>query len=189
MSASVAVWVSRVYPRVCGGTGARPAPAPDPDGLSPRVRGNHGIFAVPAIPQGSIPACAGEPPYYPAGRRQEMVYPRVCGGTSGFAPAGHCAKGLSPRVRGNRKWHRYAPSVGGSIPACAGEPTIDPAAGGSPAVYPRVCGGTHRSTRFLPHRHGLSPRVRGNPHVRAGKRQTRRSIPACAGEPCPGSDM
>ena len=31
--------------------------------------------------------------------------------------------------------------------------------------------------------HGLSPRVRGNPAVRAAATSALRSIPACAGEP------
>ena len=51
-----------VYPRVCGGTrqsrtAIRPAP-----GLSPRVRGNLQRPAPAALSDGSIPACAGEPP-------------------------------------------------------------------------------------------------------------------------------
>ena len=51
-----------VYPRVCGGTRARPAILVVMEGLSPRVRGNL-ILAPAQLPSiGSIPACAGEPP-------------------------------------------------------------------------------------------------------------------------------
>ena len=76
----------RVYPRVCGGT------CPDSIryelalGLSPRVRGNRITVDDKPPPDGSIPACAGEPgsaPGYPA---QPVVYPRVCGGTQPFHP-------------------------------------------------------------------------------------------------------
>ena len=37
---SCCVSPSRVYPRVCGGTGVRPFPSNNSTGLSPRVRGN-----------------------------------------------------------------------------------------------------------------------------------------------------
>ena len=50
-----------VYPRVCGGTRFRPAPAPALSGLSPRVRGNLEDDYIGAANTGSIPACAGEP--------------------------------------------------------------------------------------------------------------------------------
>ncbi len=50
-----------VYPRVCGGTYLFHGADGGVKGLSPRVRGNP--LAVPerSPPDGSIPACAGEP--------------------------------------------------------------------------------------------------------------------------------
>ena len=73
--------LSRVYPRVCGGTVLSAACQNGPEGLSPRVRGNLNTDLIHIIPKRSIPACAGEPcvgevVYLAAG-----VYPRVCGGT------------------------------------------------------------------------------------------------------------
>ena len=50
-------------------------------------------------------------------------------------------------------------------------------------VYPRVCGGTAPATAADLLKHGLSPRVRGNPAPAAGSVARTRSIPACAGEP------
>ena len=50
-------------------------------------------------------------------------------------------------------------------------------------VYPRVCGGTFSTARTEGSAMGLSPRVRGNPQLRPVGRQSRGSIPACAGEP------
>ena len=50
-------------------------------------------------------------------------------------------------------------------------------------VYPRVCGGTCRRRKASPCSTGLSPRVRGNPWMRGGRRVGSGSIPACAGEP------
>ena len=60
---------ARVYPRVCGGTPCPTSGSSGMRGLSPRVRGNLHLLAVPALGHGSIPACAGEPP--------------VCGGVDG----------------------------------------------------------------------------------------------------------
>ena len=53
--------ISRVYPRVCGGTQRRLRLLPDCLGLSPRVRGNHQSPRRHVHREGSIPACAGEP--------------------------------------------------------------------------------------------------------------------------------
>ena len=121
--------------------------------------------------------------------------------------AGHNA-GLSPRVRGNRPLPGCSRSRRRSIPACAGEPSRVMPGSSPPGVYPRVCGGTvdgtegvHTQDQVYPRvcggtqpedhaggcPYGLSPRVRGNPTQPgcAGAPMTRRSIPACAGEPRP----
>ena len=111
------------------------------------------------------------------------VYPRVCGGTPTGAAGGTPAVGLSPRVRGNHQRRAQVGGVVGSIPACAGEPTPASAATMTPAVYPRVCGGTPATPMATRPASGLSPRVRGNRQAGAGPDDSARSIPACAGEP------
>ena len=70
-----------VYPRVCGGTYPWAPLRQSGVGLSPRVRGNHGLALAARRPVRSIPACAGEPRKRSRGHRQPRVYPRVCGGT------------------------------------------------------------------------------------------------------------
>ncbi len=50
-----------VYPRVCGGAACPPLRVAQLLGLSPRVRGSHGVAARAGLRGGSIPACAGEP--------------------------------------------------------------------------------------------------------------------------------
>ena len=50
-----------VYPRACGGTAVRRLGRGIDLGLSPRVRGNHGVEQRGAEGGGSIPARAGEP--------------------------------------------------------------------------------------------------------------------------------
>ena len=192
-----------VYPRACGGTASNARRAGSSIGLSPRVRGNHRPDADSRRPEGSIPARAGEPPVsspplpwcwvYPRAcggtapqhhdRRQVGVYPRACGGTDDDWHWMNRNWGLSPRVRGNRP---YPPAEGhqrGSIPARAGEPRCGPCAWWKITVYPRACGGTSPRPHRNRGRHGLSPRVRGNPYNKLRHWSIRGSIPARAGEP------
>ena len=173
-----------VYPRVCGGTRRRPGWLPLGAGLSPRVRGN--LILAAACPAGvrSIPACAGEPRIWPAGWGMAGVYPRVCGGTAVVIPTPTTGRCLSPRVRGNLRRGGWRLGFGGSIPACAGEPSVTGALRRLISVYPRVCGGTTALRRCSGGSTGLSPRVRGNRGRKSRGALRSGSIPACAGEPC-----
>ena len=173
----------RVYPRVCGGTLRTNRDVSREGGLSPRVRGNRDRLEHRPRLGGSIPACAGEP--YPAFRitRDAAVYPRVCGGTRRMASYVSGNSGLSPRVRGNPRDPGGQAAEGGSIPACAGEPSRSPTPGRSGWVYPRVCGGTGACEPWGRIAYGLSPRVRGNREDVTRFVMRRGSIPACAGEP------
>ena len=116
--------LSRDYPRVCGGTASPPSSLSSNSGLSPRVRGNRRRFPGGDTLPGTIPACAGEPAPHRASAPGAGDYPRVCGGT--FDPSGETlnVKGLSPRVRGNRADHVVGSAGEGTIPACAGEPSV-----------------------------------------------------------------
>ena len=111
------------------------------------------------------------------------VYPRVCGGTCRSGTPASPARGLSPRVRGNREAGPRGHDRPGSIPACAGEPPSSSANSSLREVYPRVCGGTLIPAIVRADLDGLSPRVRGN--LTGGTFRLLRvgSIPACAGEP------
>ena len=132
---------------------------------------------------GSIPACAGEPPFLPAAKRRRRVYPRVCGGTLLRQHLRFSIRGLSPRVRGNRQNLARITRIERSIPACAGEPRRDAVRDRYVQVYPRVCGGTAVHIATVRANQGLSPRVRGNPAPRDWYQPDCGSIPACAGEP------
>ena len=155
-----------VYPRVCGGTVAGQPFVGDSDGLSPRVRGNQRRSRALAEQQRSIPACAGEPNWGWGGGVAGGVYPRVCGGTGAAIHPRLSRAGLSPRVRGNHQSQASKSGSGGSIPACAGEPSPPTGVRAGGSVYPRVCGGTFHCHCRLPPGSGLSPRVRGNPPQR-----------------------
>ena len=173
----------RVYPRVCGGTPWFRALAARLSGLSPRVRGNLRVAAAARARGRSIPACAGEPRRYARTDRQGRVYPRVCGGTAVSRLSAAACSGLSPRVRGNRGFVGSSGAEAGSIPACAGEPSILAPLPRGAGVYPRVCGGTSLGMFYFQIREGLSPRVRGNRQPARPRTISVGSIPACAGEP------
>ena len=110
----------------------------------------------------------------------------MCGGTRWERVKQLLTRGLSPRVRGNPGVTMDPRFDLRSIPACAGEPLTLLVAGGVVAVYPRVCGGTDSLAGGLDYPVGLSPRVRGNPPPREVVMSSKRSIPACAGEPLTG---
>ena len=89
--------------------------------------------------------------------------------------------GLSPRVRGNRRWGNSSSRGPGSIPACTGEPSPGRWRGRGDGVYPRVYGGTLPITLAVLARAGLSawasfasrpsgggPRARVYPRVYGG---------------------
>ena len=171
--------------------GSIPACAGEPQQLPIPRRGNrvksdhHGVY--PRVCGGTLPRLASS-------RGATLVYPRVCGGTVSVKP-------------------RFFQD-GRSIPACAGEPggTVGSVSKQN-TVYPRVCGGTSHycpmalsglSPRVRGNHcqspHVSYPRVCGGtryqvwdiqlwvyPRVCGGTRpeaSCRRSIPACAGEPC-----
>ena len=152
-------------------------------GLSPRVRGNPALESQTTVLVGSIPACAGEPPPLHRPIPKSAVYPRVCGGTGKSLTVATSPRGLSPRVRGNRDIALPESSGYGSIPACAGEPSLGSTRTTPATVYPRVCGGTALTAVVTPPTMGLSPRVRGNRWIEYQTAFATRSIPACAGEP------
>ena len=173
----------QVYPRACGGTHETYGRFHGRKGLSPRLRGNHGIGISDGGGMRSIPAPAGEPLGEASLMPLREVYPRACGGTvrGGLCLRAGC--GLSPRLRGNRLPEPGAGERRRSIPAPAGEPGNYPR-GTIPAwVYPRACGGTLRRPKQLHLLPGLSPRLRGNRNRLHPRGHLRRSIPAPAGEP------
>ena len=111
------------YPRGCGGTASVWGFEESSKGLSPRVRGNrNGGFGCCGF-WGTIPAGAGEPLVVDQAQALEGDYPRGCGGTSRTHSKTSGARGLSPRVRGNRALGGARIVEIGTIPAGAGEPS------------------------------------------------------------------
>ena len=178
---------TKVYPRVCGaaeGVGVEKGPL---GGLSPRVRGSLGELVGVVVEKRSIPACAGQPRRRLLRQAAAPVYPRVCGAALCVQPRLQGTRGLSPRVRGSPRPARRHRVRLRSIPACAGQPCARAAPAWETSVYPRVCGAAPWESIGSTDTTGLSPRVRGS---RSGCRHPgprRWSIPACAGQPQPGS--
>ena len=131
----------------------------------------------------SIPAGAGEPARRWSSIFSTTVYPRGCGGTGLDSLFVAHSVGLSPRVRGNRFGLLGVCIRSGSIPAGAGEPSRTASKNAQRQVYPRGCGGTGRGAVSGMSNGGLSPRVRGNPHIPDSRAYQDGSIPAGAGEP------
>ena len=152
-------------------------------GLSPRVRGIPTRHEGRSQPDGSIPACTGNPPAQAPYRFIIAVYPRVYGESHCYKLEGHHDEGLSPRVRGILAEAEALDAADGSIPACTGNPRTAPQRPPTAMVYPRVYGESELSVPADRAAGGLSPRVRGIPR-RLGRRLGEgRSIPACTGNP------
>ena len=173
----------KVDPRVCGETMSRRPGIAYEWGRSPRVRGNLPRASFSAGGQGSIPACAGKPGRLERRAEALRVDPRVCGETITEQNQKIEEEGRSPRVRGNRRPDRQAHRCRGSIPACAGKPSMMRRRCTPPRVDPRVCGETSDVGERCDSAGGRSPRVRGNHLLRRYVPTKPRSIPACAGKP------
>ena len=174
---------SRVYPRVYGESAGYSQAGCDGYGLSPRVRGILPRHRDLRDRGGSIPACTGNPLQAISSLLKEKVYPRVYGESLPGSALSFILQGLSPRVRGIPHLVGTLGTIGGSIPACTGNPS--PIRGGdfSDKVYPRVYGESGSGNAGAPTWTGLSPRVRGIRRAAALPRRRTRSIPACTGNP------
>ena len=76
----------------------------------------------------------------------------------------------------------------GSIPACAGEPSVHSRSKPLPGVYPRVCGGAAAAATFALRHVGLSPRVAGEPNTQPRTPCLLGVYPrVCGGAPVAGS--
>ena len=104
------------------------------------------------------------------------------GGNLSPPPSLRTTMGLSPRGRGKHSHITPPYRRCRSIPAWAGEtPPRQPLTHLQP-VYPRVGGGNGTAARWRQRHEGLSPRGRGKPNITDIHGNSRRSIPAWAGE-------
>ena len=151
-------------------------------GLSPRGRGKQEVLYGQRARRRSIPAWAGETAQRRRAGSDCQVYPRVGGGNDFVAVFGDAHAGLSPRGRGKPADFRAPALRRGSIPAWAGETAHARTFSAKSEVYPRVGGGNVDTYEWAMANMGLSPRGRGKLPCGNDMGETRRSIPAWAGE-------
>ena len=136
------LYLSKVYPHVCGATIKNAYRVGISGGLSPRVWGNPSMAGKGPMENRSIPTCVGQPDTWIAPVATTEVYPHVCGATLRELPVIELLDGLSPRVWGNRTDLTRKRITARSIPTCVGQPVDISSTVVLPKVYPHVCGAT-----------------------------------------------
>ena len=131
---------SQDHPRVCGEHPGLLVLPKDTTGSSPRVRGTHPPMVLRPVPDGIIPACAGNT--RPCGPRccSPRDHPRVCGEHEPVGMSYIECLGSSPRVRGTQMMGGDLRSADGIIPACAGNTCRTRSPRQCARDHPRVCG-------------------------------------------------
>ena len=174
--------VPRVYPRTGGGNSSSSILLFPQPGLSPHGRGKPGTATWRSLTTGSIPARAGETATKTACSICCRVYPRTGGGNDNILNVCVALMGLSPHGRGKLLCGKAERSGDGSIPARAGETSIDTEHGTRIGVYPRTGGGNEGTRKKRFHIWGLSPHGRGKLWAKTRRFSPTGSIPARAGE-------
>ena len=150
-----------VHPRACGEHFCSASWTGSSSGSSPRMRGT---------PRRGV-SCAARRP----------VHPRACGEhLFGQASLGS-SLGSSPRMRGTRVRAALVPVEDRFIPAHAGNTYVDSGTVANLSVHPRACGEHLRKSATMAPRLGSSPRMRGTPVSDGEIYDSRRFIPAHAG--------
>ena len=88
------------HPRMCGEHETSLTVLNISTGSSPHVRGTRRGHGFAVVPQGIIPACAGNTHRARAGRRQPRDHPRMCGEHMIWKAIEETGTGSSPHVRG-----------------------------------------------------------------------------------------
>ena len=153
----------RVHPRACGGYIEQARLAAPATGPSPRVRGIPTGVTAETLPNGSIPARAGDTAEWSRVEAIDEVHPRACGGYAYYVTYLSQQRGPSPRVRGIRDTITLFAAAARSIPARAGDTPSRARLSIWRGVHPRACGGYREITNSAAAVTGPSPRVRGIP--------------------------
>ncbi len=172
-----------VHPRASGGASGVQALPSGSMGPSPRERGSLEPVQLDDALAGSIPARAGEPIPQSRAWCRSRVHPRASGGATQPTVPARRAMGPSPRERGSRSGWPFSAAPGGSIPARAGEPSLQATCSPPLRVHPRASGGALTAQQLIDLNTGPSPRERGSPAPVGDHERRYGSIPARAGEP------
>ena len=149
------------HPRVCGEHATGASTQVNCTGSSPRMRGTLQPHAGKVGKRGIIPAYAGNTSRASSVSDFHGDHPRVCGEHQfrGYVFTG--SVGSSPRMRGTLESVVDNGTIGGIIPAYAGNTTllVCPCADGGD--HPRICGEHEVVTNYSDAAKGSSPHMRG----------------------------
>ena len=130
---------------------------------------------------GIIPACAGNRPRKYMCVDPKWDHPRVCGEQVRYKSDDIQEEGSSPRVRGTVVAGTCIATLGGIIPACAGNSELRELQADRKRDHPRVCGEQMIASNLSGAKAGSSPRVRGTEILCIIAGRLIGIIPACAG--------
>ena len=132
-----------------------------------------------------IPAYAGNTSHPRRRTGRKTDHPRVCEEHFGRRRVAGVVAGSSPRMRGTPWLNPSRMSIGGIIPAYAGNTDQSIIAFPSCGDHPRVCGEHSDRPFILLDSLGSSPRMRGTPFTHFSGAERVGIIPAYAGNTCP----
>ncbi len=173
--------LAAVYPRGCGELVSCLIRHSTLCGLSPWVRGTHGINILVTDTKRFIPVGAGNSPIRSCRLSGSAVYPRGCGELRYILRRNHTERGLSPWVRGTRMRDLRKRFPLRFIPVGAGNSLAPMPSCHSAAVYPRGCGELSSTGTSVLTIGGLSPWVRGTHNSAVTLGISQRFIPVGAG--------
>ena len=155
--------LSRDHPRACGEHSEEIDDLVKSLGSSPRMRGTRHSSSCYLGFQRIIPAHAGNTHTRPIRGRYHEDHPRACGEHEALHLPDEFKAGSSPRMRGTLRTIEVAKSLGGIIPAHAGNTDHDSTPLALSGDHPRACGEHLYSAFGCTCRWGSSPRMRGTP--------------------------
>ncbi len=136
-----------VHPRSRGAAANCRAPKYRRAGPSPLTRGSPAPGCCRCGEPGSIPAHAGQPCSYTARARGSRVHPRSRGAAPAPRSLSTSPRGPSPLTRGSHQVPVIHPADQGSIPAHAGQPSLDDWTAMQPGVHPRSRGAAAKTPK------------------------------------------
>ena len=169
------------HPRLRGEHVFLPAPLEIERGSSPLARGTLLPVHAGHVPEGLIPACAGNTPDLPEANGSDGAHPRLRGEHVGGEFGFEVVEGSSPLARGTRGARGGVRHSFRLIPACAGNTWSVVSTPAQHSAHPRLRGEHPWNLWAVYKRPGSSPLARGTRRVLTATGVAGGLIPACAG--------
>ena len=169
------------HPRACGEHVEDDTAAGGSLGSSPRLRGTQQPLRQTTTTRGIIPALAGNTQYFLSRIAAARDHPRACGEHSAISPCAARTLGSSPRLRGTHTRCAILVTIGGIIPALAGNTGLSREEKDYSWDHPRACGEHEHLMSIKDSGGGSSPRLRGTQKIGRMESGKHGIIPALAG--------